>query len=272
MTIRNFAGKYLAMNQSLKPDLDWDDQEIVFTEMTPDTKFVFDQMTLRTIKAVSPQKEEEILDLACGRAIDAFHLSLNGARIYGLEPSSTMLKKALEWVEPEKEYPVILVRAIAEKMPFKDNSLDKLVCKGAIDHFVDVDAVLKEVARILKPGGRVIISVANFESLSCKLGRIFDLCYEKLKGKKRIEHPFWLPPKDHNYKFDYPFLRKCLEKYFLIEDIFGLSLMWGFPYWGEFLEKLPKNISQRLLWGLDKIARWFPQLSDVLIARARVKK
>ena len=268
MTKHFFKGKYQPMKTKPKPDLNWDDTEIVFTEMTPDTKFVFDHMTLRTLSAVDAQPEEEILDLACGRAIDAFHLAMRGAKVFGLEPSSVMIKKALEWVENPSQHPVILVRALAEKIPFADNSFDKVVCKGAMDHFVDLDATFAELARIIKPSGKLIISIANFESLSCKLGRIFDWLYEKIKGKKRVEHPFWLPPKDHNYKFDYPFLKKQINKYFQLEKIEGLSLLWGFPYWGEFLEKLPAPLAQAILKFLDLLARIFPPLSDVLIAQA----
>ena len=255
-----------------KPDTKWDDQEIVLTNMSPDTKFVFDRMTAATIDAVDAHSGEEIMDLACGRAIDAFNLALKGALVFGLEPSDIMLAKSLEWVEKGKSHPVIFVRAIAEYLPLRDNSLDKLVCKGAIDHFVDVDVTLKEVARILKPGGRLIVSVANFESLSCRLAKIYDFFYEKMNGKKRAEHPSYIPPVDHNFKFDKAFLLARLKPYFEVETLFGLSLLWCFPKWGAFLQKLSAKNQGALLNFLDRVAGIFPSWSDVLVARAIPKK
>ena len=270
LTKSDFYPKYPAMSYK-KIDTSWDDQEIVLSKMTPDTKFLFDRMTQATIDAVQAGPGEEILELACGRAVDAFQLALKGACVFGLDPSDKMLKKALEWVEPGKNHPVILLRSLAESLPFPDQSFDKLVCKGSIDHFADIDASLKEMQRVLKPDGNLIISVANFESLSCKLARAYDWFYEKLKKRKRTEHPSWLPPDDHNFKFDYKFLIQKLKPLFEINSIQGLSLLWCFPYWGATLEKLKPDTAQKILKALDKIANLVPSLSDVLVVSARRK-
>jgi ubiquinone/menaquinone biosynthesis C-methylase UbiE len=253
-------------------DTKWDDQEIVLTNMSPDTKFVFDRMTQATIDAVGAKPGEEIMDLACGRAIDAFNIALKGPLVFGLEPSDVMLKKSLEWVEQGKTHPVIFLRAIAEYLPLKESSLDKLVCKGAIDHFVDVNVTLAEVARILRPGGKLVISVANFDSLSCRLAKIYDWFFEKIHGKKRAEHPSYLPPDDHNFKFDKKFLTAKLELNFKIESLSGLSLLWCFPKWGALLEKLSPGAQSGVLNFLDRIAYVFPSLSDVMVVIASPKK
>jgi len=258
-----------AMN---RVDTGWDDSELVLGKMTPDTKFLFDRMTRATIDAVEAKPGEEIIDLACGRATDAFQIALRGSEVFGLDPSDKMLAKAFEWIGPDKSHPVILIRGAAEKLPFPDNSFDKLVCKGALDHFADLDDSFQEMFRILKPGGKAIISVANFESLSCRLGRYFDRAYEKLKGRKRMEHPSWLPPLDHNFRFDCRFLTQKLKADFEIEMIQGLSLLWCTPYWGASLEKLNPKRAEKILKLLDQIAHLLPFLSDVLVVRARVKK
>ncbi len=255
-----------------KLDTKWDDSEIILSKMTPDTEFLFDRMTRATIEAVGAKPGEEIMDLACGRAMDASQLALAGARVFGLDPSDKMLGKALEGIGKGKTHPVILIRSIAEKIPFPDNCFDKLVCKGAIDHFADLDASLQEAARVLKPGGQLIISVANFESLSCRIGRNYDRAYQKLKGRKRSEHPSWMPPDDHNFKFDRGFLARKLEPDFETELVRGLSLLWCAPYWGASLGKMPRKWSGIILKILDLIAALFPSLSDVLVVRARVKK
>jgi len=255
-----------------KPDTKWDDAEIALSNMTPDTKFVFDRMTEATIAAVDARPGEEVMDLACGRAVDAFKIALSGALVFGLESSEIMLRKGLEWMGPDQTHPVVLLRSLAESLPLKDKSLDKLLCKGAIDHFADVDSALREAARVLRPGGKLIISVANFESLSCKLGRVYDFFFAKLKGRNRTEHPSYLPPDDHNFKFTAAFLAQKLKPLFEIQALTGLSLLWCFPNWGALLQKLSPKSQEAILRFLDRIARTFPALSDVLVAKAVARK
>jgi SAM-dependent methyltransferase len=252
-----------------KADTKWDDDEIVFTDMSPDTKFVFDRMTEATIQTVDAREGEDILDLACGRAIDAFKLSLDGSILFGLEPSPIMIEKALEFPHPPEANPVILLRAIAENIPLADDCLDKIVCKGAADHFVDLDKTFSEIARVLRPGGRLIISVANFSSLSCVAGRTIDRLKKTAGRQAGGGKKFFDPPDDHNFVFNLPFTRQVLNKQFRIEKIFGVSLLWGLPWWGKFLRMLPEGLSSLILHTLDRIGRVWVKRSDVIVVLAR---
>ena len=47
------------------------------------------------------------------------------------------------------------------KLPYEDNSFDVVTCVVSIDYLVDAVAVLKEVHRVLRPGGQVIVSQSN---------------------------------------------------------------------------------------------------------------
>ncbi len=255
-----------------KADTKWDDDEIVFTDMSPDTKFVFDRMTEATLDAVDAREGEDILDLACGRAIDAFKLAVKGARVFGLEPSAIMIEKALEFLKPSDKNPVILFRGLAENLPLADSSLDKIVCKGALDHFVDMEKTFNEIARVLRPGGMVIISVANFSSLSCLAGKALDKSRGNRNRAAGDTKKFFEPPDDHNFVFDLPFTRNVLEKNFKIEKIFGVSLLWGMPGWGNFARRLPEELTSLILKFLDLTGRIWVKRSDVIVAVARPKK
>ena len=256
---------------ALAPDTKWTDDEIVFSDMTPDTLFVFDRMTVETIRAVDARPGERVLDVACGRSIDALAMAKDGADIYGLEASDVMLDKSREYLGARKEK-VTLVRGLAENLPFADDTFDKVVCKGAMDHFADLEKSMAEMARVTKPTGTVIIAIANFESLTCRLGRSLGKVREKLTGQKPAEHPFWEPPLDHNYKFDLDTLTRLLAAHGRIQSVLGMSLLWGFPNFGSFLRKLPASFSAAVLRGLDAGARLMPGLSDVLVARATPRK
>jgi SAM-dependent methyltransferase len=248
-----------------EPDIDWTDDEIVFSDMTPDTLFVFDRMTAETIRAVKAAPGERILDIACGRAIDALALARSGALVFGLEASDTMIAKAREYLGTEADK-VVLVRGLAESLPFADNAFDKTVCKGAMDHFADIQRSMAEMTRVTRPGGRVIVSIANFESLTCRLGRSLWGARKWLTGRGASDHHFWEPPEDHNYKFDLAVLKSLMRRHCDLEPILGLSLLWGFPRWGALLRKLNPRTVSFLLAGLDRAARLAPGLSDVLVA------
>ena len=216
------------MNDQLKPDTEWTDDEIVMTDMTPDTVFVFDRMTDETINAVDAKPGEEILDVAFGRAIDAKHLMDRGGVMTGIEPSDVMIEKALEFLGDERTK-MGMTRSLGENLPFADNSFDKSVCKGAMDHFVDIEKSMAEMARVTKPDGRVIIAIANFESLTCIMGKAIWKVRKTITGKGPDGHPFWEPPDDHNHKFDLPVLKDLMSRHCKVESITGISLMWGFP-------------------------------------------
>jgi SAM-dependent methyltransferase len=251
---------------TLAPDTQWDDEEIVFTHMSPDTQFVFDRMTEATLAAVAPGPGEQILDVACGRGIDAVRLAKVGGRLFGLEPSATMARKANEWLTGPEPL-VRMVRGLAESLPFADRVFDKVVCKGAIDHFVSIERTMAELARVCKPTGRIIISVANFESLSCRLARRLDGLKHRgqAPGAKRA---FWEMPEDHNFRFEPRLLRRSLEAHGRIESLTGVSLLWGFPHWGQTLEKLSPASARSILSVLDRLAGAIPGWADVLVAVA----
>lgn len=256
---------------STAPDTAWNDDEIVFSNLTPDTEFVFDRMTIETIKAVSPAPGEDILDVACGRAKDALDLARSGARLMGIEASDTMLQRAVEYMGAANRGKVKLARSLAEHLPFVDRAFDKVVCKGAMDHFVDLKAAMAEMARITKPDGHVIIAIANFESLTCRLGRALWPLRARLTGHPLEPHPFWEPPADHNHKFDLKVLTDLMNSSCRLEKVVGVSLLWGFPKWGALLQKLPPSLASAILKALDALARLFPSLSDVLIATGKPK-
>lgn len=58
---------------------------------------------------------------------------------------------------------VCLIQAEGEKLPFKDESFDSILCSEVIEHIREDRVVLQEIARILRPGGSCIITVPSSE-------------------------------------------------------------------------------------------------------------
>lgn len=252
--------------RALDVDLEWDDTGIVPDLICPDTAFIFSRMTDATISAVGTDSKLTVLDVGCGCAIDALELARYSGRVIGLDPSGVMLGKAKGYVA-DAAVEIPLIQAIGEKLPLKSGSIDRIVCKGALDHFPDPSGTLEEMFRVLKPHGEVVISIANYESLSCRLGRLLYGVLRLFGGGSSGGRMMWEIPPDHMHKFDYGFLRQLVSSRFRIRKVTGVSLLWGIPYWGLLLSKLPGRLSSAILSVLDKFASKCPAISDVIIIR-----
>jgi ubiquinone/menaquinone biosynthesis C-methylase UbiE len=96
-------------------------------------------------------KNKKLLDIGCGNGVDLRKLATQGARVYGIDPSKEFIKVA------QKNNPLgLFTEGVGEKLPFPDNYFDVVTSKWAMQTSSDVPKVLKEMARILKKGGKLI--------------------------------------------------------------------------------------------------------------------
>lgn len=107
---------------------------------------------------------KRILEVGCGSAPCSRWLAEQGAQVVGLDVSMQMLRHGIAAMERAatdglgKRVP--LVQAGAEALPFADGSFDA-VCSafGGVPFVADSALVMREAARVLKPGGRWVFSV-----------------------------------------------------------------------------------------------------------------
>ncbi|MDQ4102525.1 MAG: class I SAM-dependent methyltransferase [Actinomycetota bacterium] len=105
--------------------------------------------------------DRRVLEVGCGSAPCARWLASQGAHVVGLDLSAAMLRHAVHAAR-ETGIPVPLVQADAARLPFADGSFD-LACSafGAVPFVADSAAVMREVARVLRPGGRWVFAVTH---------------------------------------------------------------------------------------------------------------
>jgi len=99
---------------------------------------------------------DRILDLGCGTGIVARILRerLGGAaNIVGVDASPSMIEEARS-IEPELDWRV----GNAMALPFVDGSFDLVLCQEMLQFVPDRLAALREVQRVLSPGGRLLVS------------------------------------------------------------------------------------------------------------------
>jgi len=247
-------------------DLTWDDSDVLPDKLRPDVEFLFQRMNDATVEMTDPHPYERILDVGCGRAVDMVNMSRSGAIMIGLEPSVVMLSHARESLKLDGQHTAVL-QAIGESIPVIPCSMDKVICKGALDHFADPNRAIQQMATAIKPAGRVIIAIANFESLGFKIGKLIFWCRKVLGIKNPYKRLPWELPPDHTIKFDHKLIIEMVKEHLEVDKVLGVSMLCSMPGWGDMLARLPRNVSGFLLRMLDAISRLLPGISDVIIVR-----
>jgi demethylmenaquinone methyltransferase/2-methoxy-6-polyprenyl-1,4-benzoquinol methylase len=110
------------------------------------------------VQAVSPRPGQRVLDVATGTGMVAFALAGRGARVIGLDQSEDMLGGArakLATASAEIRQHVEFVHGQAEELPFSDGQFDALTFTYLLRYVDDVAATMAELARVVRPGGRI---------------------------------------------------------------------------------------------------------------------
>ena len=100
---------------------------------------------------------KDVLDAACGTGRYAFLLAQSGARVCGLDASEEMLAEARRKAE-QLGLSVDLRLGDVARLPFSDDSFDLAICALAFCHLPDIRPAVAELARVLRPRGRLIVS------------------------------------------------------------------------------------------------------------------
>ena len=98
-----------------------------------------------------------ILDLGCGNGISSRLLNQADFDVVGTDISALFLEEAQEWENPKLRYQVCDVL----ELPFENNSFDVICSNELIEHLPDVETALTEMIRVVRKGGKVVLSGPN---------------------------------------------------------------------------------------------------------------
>lgn len=105
--------------------------------------------------------ERQVLDVACGPGFLARRLARRGARVTGIDVSQEMLRRAREHARSQSRA-LTYYEMDASQLPASwSDTYDVAVCNMAVVDMPDLEAVLAEMVRVVKPGGRFVFSVIH---------------------------------------------------------------------------------------------------------------
>jgi SAM-dependent methyltransferase len=230
-------------------------------------------MTEETLVLAGVGPGRRVLDVASGFGQDAFAMAERGARVVACEPSARMSGWARGVAATHPGARPAWVRGWADGLPFAPGSFDAVVCKGAIDHFDRPAEAVAEMARVTRAGGRVVLAIANFASLACRLARWRDALAEVWLGRPvRRGRRHYDVPHDHFTRYELALMQEQAAAHLELERVEGISLAWGMPGWSRALRGLPPALAQASLAGLDALARRLPSLADVVLLAGRPRR
>jgi ubiquinone/menaquinone biosynthesis C-methylase UbiE len=125
-------------------------------------------------QAIDPAKLDlapgtRLLDVGCGTGRHLLELSRHRASLVGLDMSREDLRVCTYMVAlTAKERPLAadlhLVQGGGERLPFRDELFDGVICTETLEHVPDDRAVLRELLRVLRRGGALVVSVPDEHS------------------------------------------------------------------------------------------------------------
>lgn len=104
--------------------------------------------------------DREVLDLGCGAGYGSFRLSRAARTVVGGDVSA----EAIEYAQSHYGAPNLEFRILdALQLPFEDGDFDTVCCFETIEHVDDAETLVREVARVTRPGGTFVASTPRVE-------------------------------------------------------------------------------------------------------------
>lgn len=163
---------------------------------------------------IVPTAGKSILEIGCGIGSTA-SLVADCEQYIGTDLSETAIEQASQSYKDCPNFKFVAMNA--EKLDFPDCEFDLFIAKEVIEHIPDAEASLREAFRVLKPGGKLVITSPNRDSLHLRINR-------------KLGKPDFKCSIDHVKEFTFQEAVEMVQRQrFSIEHTGGIFLT---PYWG----------------------------------------
>jgi ubiquinone/menaquinone biosynthesis C-methylase UbiE len=150
---------------------------------TPEGKIVKKFELELLLKFINPRKGKSMLEIGIGTGLFAMEFRKMGMAVSGIDPSEEMMK-----IAQSRGFEV--KKGVGENIPFEDNSFDVTLAMTSIEFSREPAKFVKEMKRVTKPGGNVVVAALNLLSLYGIERRIRGI-FEKNVFTKAHFYTFW---------------------------------------------------------------------------------
>jgi len=212
------------------------EREDLLSPRFPRSLFAYEnrfQIVTSAISKVVAKSRSKIsfLDVGCGDGVYEKLLSKGTTqkmKLIGVDFSAKQLKKAAKYLD--KTYKVDLD---SDRLPLLDKSIDFAICSEVLEHLFFPEKIISEIHRVLKPRGRLLITVPNFSSAQTRISLLLNGRSPMVNYSENKEHIRFYSLHDIDY---------LLGSKFKKEDVKGIG-SFLFARWNSTIKlPLPKFI------------------------------
>ena len=167
----------------------------VYDRLNP---FVWNEtMRAEALAWLDVQPDDRVLDVGCGTGFGTQGLLQHTDDVYGLDQSPHQLEKA--WAKLGKHDPVAFTFGDAERLPYRDDTFDRVWSSGSIEYWPNPVEGLRELRRVTKPGGRVLVVGPDYPSneLFQKLADAIMLFYDREEADRMFTEAGYVDVEHH---------------------------------------------------------------------------
>lgn len=128
---------------------------------------IFFEIAFESIaKSLNGKSGSTLLDAGCGSCRHSPRLAKHGMKVTAVDYSEYIVEKAKESLAVQGlENDIEVRQEDLLNFSFPDNSFDYILCWGVLMHIPEVEVAISEVSRVLKPGGVIVLSEVNMNSI-----------------------------------------------------------------------------------------------------------
>jgi len=130
-----------------------------------------DPVQRESLEALQLGAEDRLLDVGCGTGAACRSAASVTASVVGIDLSPEMVRQAREFASGLAN--VHFEIADSEHLPFDDGAFTAVVCSNSFHHYPDPGRAVREMTRVLAPGGRLVLGDACSDRTAARIADVF---------------------------------------------------------------------------------------------------
>ena len=148
----------------------------------------YDRAIAKMLRLLDPPPRSLVIDAGCGTGVHSIRAAKLGFRVRALDISNVVLQTARRNAQQAGVGDRIeFEQADLTRLPFPDSSVQNIFSWGVVIHIPQIELALRELVRVLAPGGRVSLQITNSRAWDYRIESIARLLMHKpLAGQEKL--------------------------------------------------------------------------------------